>query len=144
MFDPSAEMVLFLTKVSYSIYQTTTDLLIYWASCPRDELGMEVCGNLEQHQDAHIRVQKASTMNLLIKRVSFDLTLAIALPLLGVWGDKCGRKPSILMSAVGSCLATFICIMATIRYDLALILVRNIRWRCLWHGNHSLHHRIYC
>ena len=123
MFDPSAEVVLFLTGLSYRIYQTTTKLLIYWASCPRAELGMEVCGNLEQHQDAHIRVQKASTMNFLIKQVLFYPTMAIALPLLGVWGDKCGRKPPMLMSAVGELSATFICMMATIRYELTLILV---------------------
>ena len=123
MYDPSAEVVFFLLKLSFKIYLTTTNVLIYWASCARDELGAEVCDNLEQHEDAQITVQKASAVNLLVNRVLFYTTMAIALPVLGVWGDKCGRKPPMLMSAVGSIFATLICIMATIRYELALILV---------------------
>ena len=123
MYDPSAEVVIFLLKFSYKIWQTTTIVLIYWASCARDELGAEVCDNLEQHEDAQITVQRASPTNILINRVLFSTCIATALPVLGVWGDKCGRKPSILMSAVGSLFATLICMMATIRYELTLILV---------------------
>ena len=123
MFDPSAEIVSFLIKVSFTMFLTTTDVMIYWASCPRETVGNQVCDDLHTYPETHILVQQTSARNLLVNRAFHLLTYAIALPALGVWSDKVGRKDPMLLSALGNLAATLICMGATIRFKLALIII---------------------